>query len=165
MDLQQRKISFVKIGKQLAKVACGEGSEAWNESIQRAKARNGWFTEENVLTAISAIAEMLKKEALDEWLSGYEISSDEPVKTVGVVMAGNIPLVGFHDLLCVLITGNKALVKCATLDAELPKMLVETMTEINPTLAERINITEGKFENLDAVIATGSDNSARYFEY
>ena len=165
MDLQERKITFVELGKELSKVGVGESPQEWKESILRAKGRNGWFVEENVLTAISAIAEMLKEEALDKWISSYNLPAQEPLKIVGVVMAGNIPLVGFHDLLCVLITGNKALVKCATLDAELPKMLVETLKGINSTLAERINITEGKFEDLDAVIATGSDNSARYFEY
>lgn len=165
MDLQERKETFVELGKQLAKVAAGESSEAWKEAIQRAKARNGWFIEENVHTAILAIAEMLKEEALDVWLSSYEIASEQPLKTVGVVMAGNIPLVGFHDLLCVVMSGNMALVKCASLDAELPKMLVESIAEVNPEIAERIEITEGKFENIDAVIATGSDNSARYFEY
>lgn len=165
MDLQERKSTFVELGKRLSIVAAGEGSEAWKETILRAKARNGWFIEENVHTAVLAIAEMLKEEALDEWLSQYDLSKKESLKIVGIVMAGNIPLVGFHDLLCVVMSGNRALVKCATADAELPKMLVETISEINPTLAERINITEGKLENLEAVIATGSDNSARYFEY
>lgn len=165
MDLQERKDTFVELGIQLAKIAAGEGSDAWNETILRAKAKNGWFIEENVQTALSAIAEILKENELDRWLSSYEVPAIEPMKTVGVVMAGNIPLVGFHDLLCVVISGNRALVKCATLDTELPKMLVETISKINPALAERIEITEGKFENIDAVIATGSDNSARYFEY
>ena len=163
MDLQKRKNTFVKLGRELVKVA--EGDDAWNDTIMAAKAKNGWFTEENVLTAISAISKFLEENTLYEWLAGYDLPEVEEPKTVGIVMAGNIPFVGFHDLLCVVLSGNKALVKCASLDEELPRMLVQTIVSIEPEMGSVIELTDGKFENLDAVIATGSDNSARYFEY
>ena len=165
MDLQERKVTFVELGRLLAKISNGEGDESWNETILRAKAKNGWFTEENAHTSLAAISTMLGEQALSEWLSAYQISEAHQPKTVGLVMAGNIPLVGFHDMLCVLMSGNKALVKCASLDDELPRKLVETIISIEPRMAEMIEVTDGKFENIDAVIATGSDNSARYFEY
>lgn len=163
MDLQERKNTFVKLGRELARLA--QGDDAWNETLKRAKAKNGWFTEENVLTALSAISDQLEESNLDSWISNYEISEVVDSCTVGIVMAGNIPLVGFHDLLCVVLSGNKALVKCASLDDQLPRKLVETLVSIDSRIGEFIELTDSKFENIDAVIATGSDNSARYFEY
>ena len=163
MDLQDRKNTFVKLGRELAKVA--EGNDAWNDAIAAAKAKNGWFTQENVLTAISAISELLEERKLDSWLAKYGITEVAEPRTIGIVMAGNIPLVGFHDLMCVMLSGNKALVKCSSLDEELPQMLVRSIISIQPEMRSLVELTDGNFENLEAVIATGSDNSARYFDY
>lgn len=165
MKLQLRKNMFVELGGRLREIAHGHGPRSWEDAIMQAKSYNGWFTEENVRTAISGISKMLNSEKLDLWLSHYAISDKEPKKTVGVVMAGNIPLVGFHDLLCVLITGNRALVKCSSSDTVLPKLLADEIVSISPEMADRLIITEGKLEGMDAVVATGSNNSARYFEY
>src|SRR5690606_22901272 len=89
---------------------------------------------------------------------------DRSPKTVGLILAGNIPLVGFHDFLSVLISGHKALVKTSSNDQQLLPFLAKYLIEVQPSLEKRIEFVE-KLENFDAVIATGSNNTARYFEY
>lgn len=165
MNVEKRKKAFVELGKRLGRIGAGEPSELWDAAMNMAHVKNGWFTEENVRTALSGISSMLDEKLLDKWLSDYSLRDDEPLKTVGLVMAGNIPLVGFHDLLCVLITGNKAMVKCASIDDQLPLTLLEELRDVDEELASRVNIIDWKLENFDAVLATGSDNSARSFEY
>ncbi len=130
---------------------------------QAAASKNNWFTRDNVENALKAIAQMLDKSALAQWCSAYTVSPKTP-KTVGLVMAGNIPLVGFHDLLCVLIAGHKAKIKLSSQDEVLMKYIIQQLTEINPEVANSIEITE-RLKDIDAVIATGSDNSARYFKH
>jgi len=129
----------------------------------RAGGQNNWFTEESVSKAIDAWAKSLNKEALEQFTADHKLSPDEP-KTVGLVMAGNIPMVGFHDLLSVLISGHKALIKLSSQDGVLMQFLIGQIREIEPALAERITISE-RMHGVDAVIATGSDNSARYFKH
>ena len=105
---------------------------------------------------------MLSEDQLKVWSSAYEL---EGGKRVAIIMAGNIPLVGFHDLLSVLISGHTALVKMSSDDNQLLPIIVEALKTIEPNFADKIYFTEDKMENFDAVIATGSDNSARYFEH
>jgi hypothetical protein len=107
---------------------------------------------------------MLSPNRLQEWLSRYAISENKQQKSIGVIMAGNIPLVGFHDLLCVLMAGHRAAVKMSSKDGALLPMLVKYLVQIDRRFAERVELVE-QLENVDAVIATGSDNSARYFEF
>ncbi|MBC8645014.1 hypothetical protein H9W95_16215 [Flavobacterium lindanitolerans] len=109
-------------------------------------------------------AEALTKENLNQWLSKYNLENVGG-KTVGLVLAGNIPLVGFHDFLSVLISGHKVLVKTSSNDQHLLPFLAKYIMAVEPKMAEYIIFTEGKLENFDAVIATGSNNTARYFEY
>ena len=127
---------------------------------------NKWFTPDNVRFAVKSIAEMLNKDMLESWLGPYRIQDNKDAgKTVAVIMAGNIPLVGFHDFLCILITGNRLLARTSTKDSELIRELAGLLTEIDNGFREQIRFTDKISGNYDAVIATGSDNTSRYFEY
>ncbi len=126
---------------------------------------NGWFIEENVRSAVEGIAYMLEKEKLEKWLAAYTFTENKTPKRVGVIMAGNIPMVGFHDFLCVLISGNTCVAKLSSQDNRLLKALAAKLVAIEPRFKDRIVFEEGKLEHIDAVIATGSNNTSRYFEY
>ena len=132
--------------------------------IELSQSHNGWFTPEQVYFSVQSWAEALKEENIDKWLSNYDLSNVIP-KTVGLILAGNIPLVGFHDFLSVLISGHKVLVKTSSNDQHLIKFLAKYLISVDSNLEEFITFTDGKLENFDAVIATGSNNTARYFEY
>ena len=134
------------------------------ELIELSQSHNGWFTPEQVYYAIQSWAEALSEENLNLWLSKYNFS-EVKTKTVGLILAGNIPLVGFHDFLSVLMSGHKVLVKTSSNDQYLIKFLAQYLIAINPEIENYITFTEGKLEGFDAVIATGSNNTARYFEY
>ena len=125
---------------------------------------NGWFTPEQVKFSVQSWAKALTEDNLNQWLSNYDFSKIEP-KKVGLVLAGNIPLVGFHDFLSVLISGHDVLVKTSSNDQYLLKFLAKYLIAIQPELNSKITFVEGKLEGFDAVIATGSNNTARYFEY
>ncbi len=132
--------------------------------IQLSQSHNGWYTPENVCFSIQSWAKALTEENLNRWLSSYNLDKNNP-KKVGLILAGNIPLVGFHDFLSVLITGNNVLIKTSSNDQYILPFLAKYSIAIEPELANKITFVEGKLENFDAVIATGSDNTARYFEY
>ena len=129
--------------------------------IQLSQSHNGWFTEENVCFAIQSWANALTEENLNKWLSTYTITTANP-KNVGLILAGNIPLVGFHDFLCVLLSGHTALVKTSSNDQHLLTFIAGYLISIDPRIDEKIKFVEGKLEHFDAVIATGSNNTARY---
>jgi hypothetical protein len=132
--------------------------------IQLSQSHNGWYTPENVKFAIQSWATALTEENLDQWLSAYQIKELNP-KNIGLILAGNIPLVGFHDFLSVLISGHNVVIKTSSNDQFLLPFLTKYLIAIEPKLAQNISFVEGKLENFDAVIATGSNNTARYFEY
>ncbi|MBU3681312.1 MAG: acyl-CoA reductase [Flavobacterium sp.] len=138
--------------------------DAFEALIQLSQSHNGWFTTDQVQFAIGSWADALTQANLDQWLAPYQIPVHTP-KTIGLVLAGNIPLVGFHDLLSVLIAGHKAVIKTSSNDQKLLPFLANYLQDVEPSLAKRIQFTEGKLENYEAVIATGSNNTARYFEY
>ena len=109
---------------------------------------------------------MLAGPALETWLARYpELESNHPSKTVGIIMAGNVPFVGFHDLMCVLLSGHRAKVKVASDDAGLTPALLTLLAHFAPELADQVELSTGKLGDVDAIIATGSDNTARYFEH
>lgn len=139
---------------------------AWQESRATASRENGWFTPEFIDIAIKNIAErFLQKHILENWTSQLpEELPLEKVKTVGIVMAGNIPLVGFHDFLSVFVSGHKAVIKPSSKDKELIKHLTAKLVEWEPSLESHIRFEE-MLKGCDAYIATGSNNSSRYFEY
>ena len=134
--------------------------------IARAATYNPWFTAEFTRFAIDGIIEkMLNREKLEQWLSRYNITKDEKApKTIGIIMAGNLPLVGFHDFLCAYISGSGIKVKLSGKDEILFPYVYEKLLQIDPSLHERSAIIE-RLEGFDAVIATGSNNTNRYFEY
>lgn len=130
--------------------------------INRQISYNGWFTKENVRKALLNLGEQLTEEKLMDWTSGYSFT--EQPKRIGIIMAGNIPLVGFHDFLCVLCSGNKAVCKLSSNDKTLLPALANHLIEFCPTLRGQIEFSAGKIGEMDGVIATGSDNSIKYFE-
>lgn len=149
---------FVALGKCLV-------NDSQNEIVQQAYRKNNWFTPDNVHVSLRAIAEeFLDEEKLIAWLKDKpSLPSPNPQK-IGVVMAGNIPAVGFHDLLCVLLSGHDLMAKLSSDDQVLMLYLIEKLKEIEPSFTKRIKIVE-RLNAADAFIATGSDNTARYFEY
>ncbi len=156
MNLQQRIDAFSKLGNTVF-----ENKEKLKQGVH-----NPWFTPENIDYALTEIALALKKENLEKWVSMYpDLQNKRDVKRVGVITAGNIPLVGFHDFLSVLISGNVFVGKLSSKDDKLMPALIKMLTDIEPGFKNFISITENKLENFDAVIATGSNNSARYFDY
>jgi hypothetical protein len=138
--------------------------DSFEALLELSQSHNGWFTKEQVYFAVNSWAEALTETNLNEWLSQYDFSKIKP-KTVGLILAGNIPLVGFHDFLSVLITGHSVLVKTSSNDQHLIKFFANYLISVDKDLEERITFTDGKLENFDAVIATGSNNTARYFDY
>lgn len=163
--------AFVKLGKYLTDFCdkCysenAEVDSELKEIVERAGHHNGWFTEDNILFSLQQWGDLLTEENLKEWLSNYSFSNESKPKTVGIVMAGNIPLVGFHDFLCVLLSGNKVLAKLSSNDKILLPHLSKYLVLQEPSLVDKIEFIDGKMENFDAVIATGSNNTSRYFEY
>ncbi|MBP2832701.1 acyl-CoA reductase [Aquimarina sp. U1-2] len=125
---------------------------------------NGWFTKDNVIFALEQWSNALTKNRLEAWVSSYPLDTVVS-KTVGVIMAGNIPLVGFHDFLSVLISGHHIIVKQSSDDNQLLPFLASYLIAIEPKFEEKITFTSKKISDFDAIIATGSNNTARYFEY
>lgn len=173
---KEKNNAFVELGMFLSQFSLDDNTKKANvlcndlfydnfiNLIELSQSHNGWFTKEQVYFAINSWSKALTEENLDKWLSQYDLSNIEP-KTVGLVLAGNIPLVGFHDFLSVLISGHKVLVKTSSNDQHLIKFLANYLISVNPKIENRITFTDGKLENFDAVIATGSNNTARYFEF
>lgn len=126
---------------------------------------NKWFTETNQWAALEAIAtKFLNRDLLKNWVKNYTITdSDYPTKTVGIVMAGNIPLVGFQDWLCVFISGQKGQIKLSEKDKRLFPFLIKKLAEFDFQVWDYVHFTE-RLADFDAVIATGSNNTSRYFE-
>lgn len=141
--------------------------EAFEELIKKVSDYNPWFTEESVIEALRGIRLMLHKETLEKWLSDYPLLNQEKErsKDIGVVMAGNIPLVGFHDLLCVLLSGNRLIAKPSSKDEHLIKALAEVLISIQSSLSDKIIFVENYLKDIDAIIATGSNNTSRHFNY
>ena len=176
MNTINTKLSFVELGKFLSQFTLDEQRERvdvlyndlyfekFKDLLVLSQSHNGWFTPEQVYFSGSFMAEALREENLNQWLSHYDFSNVEP-KTIGLILAGNIPLVGFHDFLSVLISGHKALIKTSSNDQHLIQFLANYLISVEPKLSYYISFTDGRLENFDAIIATGSNNTARYFEF
>lgn len=176
MQLQQRINAFVSLGKFLGQFASEVPSKKeqittndlffddMNRQLELARIHNGWFTSENLRFTCDSWSEALSEKSIADWLANYTLPDSSP-KTVAIIMAGNIPLVGFHDFLAVLISGNKILIKLSSTDKQLLPFLAKYLIYVEPEFKQYIEITEKKLENFDAVIATGSNNTARYFDY
>lgn len=161
MNLQQRIALLTKLGDYIS----ADTSE-WKEIKLRAEQSNAWFTQEFINLSIQNIAEeFLQKEKLEQWTKTYNLPEiNKNPQNVGLVMAGNIPMVGFHDFLCIFITGHKQTIKLSSKDEVLIKHLSAKLAEWNEEVNELINFKE-MLKGCDAYIATGSNNSGRYFEY
>lgn len=169
MTLKERIGSFSELGKVMLDSLEGTNkdySSALVNLIDKQSIKNPWFTPENVKMALHAVAEELTAENLYLWTEKYPIPDlqQKPIN-VGVVMAGNIPIVGFHDFLSVLISGNNIIGKTSSKDPDLIRFISDLLCEINYEFKSKIVLTDGFLKGIDAVIATGSDNSSRYFEY
>ncbi|MFA6085922.1 acyl-CoA reductase [Mucilaginibacter sp.] len=158
LDISTTINIFTELGKQLA-----TPDTQLMHIIDSERQYNAWFTPESVLRAVVATGEMLNAEDLEKWLSRYNIQN-KAGKKIGLVLAGNIPLVGFHDVLCVLLTGNHALIKASSQDARLIKYVLSKLVDIETSYKDQFSIVE-RLVNFDAIIATGSNNTSRYFEY
>ena len=174
MNIQQRIGAFGKLGELMQAYTNGELlksnsslNDKFENAVIRAGSANGWFTADNIKHAIMSLGKMLENAKLSIWLERYKsgFKTRRNIKTVGVIMAGNIPAVGFHDLLCVLISGNNILVKSSSVDNILIRFFTDLLIEIEPEFENFIRYSEDKLKDFDAVIATGSNNSSRYFEY
>ena len=139
--------------------------EDWRAPVMaNAHAKNGWFTPEQTAYALDAIAGWLTEQQLFDWVGQYRGQESPDGRKVGVVMAGNIPAVGFHDFLSVLISGHRLAAKLSSQDDVLIPALAQELLRINPRWSDRFEFND-KLTGCDAVIATGSNNSSRYFEY
>lgn len=177
MNLDQRIDAFAKLGtffKQFSNsgIEKSDDSEfntlffdAFKMQIERAQEFNGWFTKENVLKSFESWNKALSIENLNNWTSNYHFPKNNSPKTIAIIMAGNIPLVGFHDFLSVLISGNNALVKLSSNDKYFLPLIAKFLEQYNPKFKNKITFTQERLTNFDAVIATGSNNTARYFEH
>jgi hypothetical protein len=169
MNLNKRIEAFAELGEILRRATAGidgKHTDKLNHLIDNQHTKNPWFTPENVRIAIKRIADDLTYDNLTTWTSIYpELKAHAKPFTTGVIMAGNIPLVGFHDFLSVLISGNNLLAKTSSKDLELIVFISEILYGIDPEFKNRIRFAAGTLSDFDAVIATGSDNSSLYFEY
>ncbi len=179
MNLEKRIAAFGELGKGLINIVHGkteiefEGKDLSQQAtelyklIQTSQNYNGWFTKNFVQYMIDAIGNSLQKDKLEQWIQPYQdkLRKINAPKTIGVVMAGNVPAVGFHDLLCVLISGNRLLAKLSGDDNRLIPAIVNMLNAIEPGFEGMCSFTENRLSEFKAVIATGSNNTARYFEY
>lgn len=159
--------TWTQTGLVLSDLASGNQTNAWysrwKEIAGKATAANSWFTQEELLTALKGISKLLDIESFGNWLKHYQLNTGEP-KSIGVIMAGNIPLAGFHDALCVLVSGHRLVAKLSKDDAYLLPFVLDIAASFDPALKTRI-IYADQLKNIDAIIATGSNNTSRYFEY
>ena len=176
MTLEHKKNALVRLGAFLRQFSQqesvknddvlynGQFFDAFLQLIELSQSHNGWYTPEQVYFATGSWGEALTESNLNHWLDGYNLQPVAP-KTVALILAGNIPLVGFHDFISVLVSGHKALVKTSSNDQHLLPFLAKYLIAVAPELSEYIEFTDGRLSNFDAVIATGSNNTARYFEF
>lgn len=160
MNIEERIKAFASLGEFLRTI-----KEEELQSITAAIANeNPWFTAASVAMSLSTIGENLTEYSLKNWLKNYDFSTPRPRK-VALILAGNIPAVGFHDIMSVLLSGHIAVIKYSSKDRYLTQFLLDKLRELAPSLGQQIIVSEELLKDFDAVIATGSDNTSRYFEY
>lgn len=158
MKVEDRITAFHQLGKELNSLH----DDTFQSLATRAKNENPWFTVDSVRMAVRGITSWLDAAKLLAWTSPYDLNTAS--RTIAIVMAGNLPLVGFHDFLCVLIAGHKVMIKTSSKDTVLIRFVVDELIRIEPRFADCI-IFADMLKGFDAIIATGSDNTSRYFEY
>jgi hypothetical protein len=173
MELKERVAAFEKLGLFLKEHGTGTytGNKAEHEIFEQlifqVKQHNAWFSEKNVRSAVEAIAVSLERSNIDRWLQPYAEALREvkEPRKVAVIMAGNIPMVGFHDFLCVLMAGHHFMGKVSSDDHLLIPFMAALLLQFEPRFKDRILFSDSRLNDIQAVIATGSNNSSRYFDY
>jgi len=162
MLLNKKIESLVELGKRLALV---ENLSEINRLMTESVYYNSWFTPENVRFCLQNWAQALSEKHLRRWLEKYRFPELEKQKNIGLVLAGNIPMVGFHDVLCVLLSGHRFTAKCASSDNRLLPAVMKLLCQIDERFTESISFTDDLLRHADAFIATGSNNSGHYFDF
>ncbi len=168
MNLNNRITLFVKLGRffsnyinnNLESIERDKFDKVINESILN----NSFFNKRNILKSLLSWSNVLTKKSIDNFLSNYLIKIKKREKKVAIIMAGNIPLVGFHDFFCVILSGNFAIIKLSSKDSHLFKYILSFLVRENPDFSTKFDIVENKLKIFDAVIATGNNISANQFE-
>ena len=168
MNLNNRITLFVKLGRffsdyinnNLESLERNKFDKAINESILH----NSFFSKKNILKSLLSWSNVLTKKSIDNFLSNYLIKIKKREKKIAIIMAGNIPLVGFHDFFCVIISGNFAVIKLSSKDSHLFKFILSFLVKENPDFSTKFDVVENKLQIFDAVIATGNNISANQFE-
>ena len=176
MELEKRINAFVELGKFLTQFEqidpVKDSSVKYNDlffdgfkhQLKLAEETNGWFTKDNLIYSLKGWSNQLTYININTFILKYDMTSIS-CKNVAIIMAGNIPLVGFHDFFSVLISGHNVVVKQATNDKQLLPLIAKYLEIVEPGFKSKITFVDGQLKDFDAVIATGSDNTARYFEY
>ena len=168
MNLNNRITLFVKLGRffsdyinnNLESLEKNKFDKAINESILH----NSFFSKKNILKSLLSWSNVLTKKSINNFLSNYLIKIKKREKKIAIIMAGNIPLVGFHDFFCVILSGNFAIIKLSSKDSHLFKFILSFLVKENPDFSKKFDIVENKLQTFDAVIATGNNFSANQFE-
>jgi hypothetical protein len=176
MNLYQRVKALGKLGKILSSIGenrnwagfdMGITEDEYNaleDLTRRVHVFNGWFTEKEVKNSFKAWGNQLSLENIEKWIKSYNLDDIESNKKVGIIMAGNIPLVGFHDYVCCYIAGYKSKIKLSSDDDKLFPAILNILSHFDNTVIERSEIVITQLKNIDGIIATGSNNTSRYFE-
>ncbi|MCW3073012.1 MAG: acyl-CoA reductase [Flaviaesturariibacter sp.] len=161
MNLQDRSDLLIRLGEYMQ-----SADEGWEAAKRRAGSENSWFIPEFVELAVQNIADnFLQPAQLTSFIAKYNIQQENNIpRKVGVVLAGNIPLVGFHDVMCIFLSGHQAIIKPSSKDPILIKHLIQKLTEWKAEVADLL-VLQDMLKNCDAYIATGSNNTSRYFDY
>lgn len=169
--LEKRVDTFHKLGELFKNISEGkkeslykEWSDKFSEAITSAYQYNNWFTKDNIVLSLKNWSKELNNKNLFSWIKKYN-TKDCSDKTVAIIMAGNLPLVGFHDFICATLLNYNCLIKLSSDDKILFPLIVDFMNFISPGFKNKINFTEQPLKNFNGVIATGSDSSFKYFEY
>lgn len=169
MKAGERISVFKQLGDELRMILDKESAQGDSGELaviaRKAAVSNNWFTTPNVLHRLHEIARQLEEETLTKWLSRYALPDSLSDKVTGVINAGNIPAAGYDDFAQVLLAGHRYMGKLSSDDKVLLPWIAELIVKIEPRFSDRIAFTEGRLGQIDAVIATGSNNSSRYFEY
>lgn len=176
MNFEKRRNTILKLGEFLEEFLSKKSDDSpmildadeynyFEHQVNLAISLNSWFTEDNVYSMLASWAKALQKNNINQWLKNYSIPDKSSSKKIGIVMAGNLPMVGFHDFLTVFVSGFKSIGKLSSDDKILIPAIATIMKKIDAESEALMEFTEGKLTNFDAIIATGSNNTARYFEY
>ena len=154
-----------QIGKEKSFKTDSHDLESFEQAFDKSLAANAWFTPESVFSILQSLGASMRTEELVRWTKMYELEDVKEPKRIAVVMAGNIPAVGFHDFLSVLMAGHHILAKLSSDDKFLIPAIAELLINIEPAFSDKIRFADETIKDFDAVIATGSNNTSRYFNY